>query len=174
MQKSYINEYLNFISLLNTHKQKIVAVILCDTGIALLAYMDGITNSPSLRGVVLAALRWIYSRFFKREHFSEISNLKRLISIHNIFHSAAGYAVFKVMFRKVMGDPPIGQIAFTFTVIGILNAAVLWPICVGLYFSGAENMPWDPLPWIVLLIASILLLGNIFCNKNSTLVTELI
>lgn len=77
------------------------------------------------------------------------------------------------MFRKVMGDPPIGQIAFTFTVIGILNAAVLWPICVGLYFSGAENMPWDPLPWIVLLIASILLLGNFSMNplknKNCTL-----
>lgn len=108
-----------------------MAVILCDTGIALLAYMDGITNSPTLGGVVLAAL------------------------------SAAAYAVFKVMFRKVMGDPPIGQIAFTFTIIGILNAAVLWPICLGLYFSGTENMPWDPLPWIVLLIASILLLGNL-------------
>lgn len=38
----------------------------CDTGIALLAYMDGITGSPTLGGVVLAAL------------------------------SAAGYAVFKV------------------------------------------------------------------------------
>lgn len=63
------------------------------------------------------------------------------------------------MFRKVMGDPPIGQIAFTFTIIGILNATVLWPICVGLYLSGKESMPWDPIPWIILLIASILLLG---------------
>ncbi|XP_063704945.1 solute carrier family 35 member F3 isoform X1 [Culicoides brevitarsis] len=120
---------------------RIVAVILCDTGIALLAYMDGITNSPSLRGVVLAAL------------------------------SAAGYAVFKVMFRKVMGDPPIGQIAFTFTVIGILNAAVLWPICVGLYFSDMEHMPWDPLPWIVLLIASILLLVFHILMQFSSAVT---
>lgn len=40
---------------------------MCDTGIALLAYMDGITGSPTLGGVVLAVL------------------------------SAAGYAVFKVM-----------------------------------------------------------------------------
>lgn len=39
---------------------------MCDTGIALLAYMDGITGSPTLGGVVLAVL------------------------------SAAGYAVFKV------------------------------------------------------------------------------
>lgn len=32
-----------------------MAVILCDTGIALFAYMDGITGSPTLGGVVLAA-----------------------------------------------------------------------------------------------------------------------
>lgn len=36
--------------------QQIVAVILCDTGIALLAYMDGITGSPTLKGVIYAAL----------------------------------------------------------------------------------------------------------------------
>lgn len=36
--------------------QQIVAVILCDTGIALLAYMDGITESHTLSGVVLATL----------------------------------------------------------------------------------------------------------------------
>lgn len=47
---------------------QIVAVILCDTGIALLAYMDGITESRTLGGVVLATL------------------------------AAAGYAVFRVSF----------------------------------------------------------------------------
>uniref|UniRef100_W8BBB5 Protein KRI1 homolog n=1 Tax=Ceratitis capitata TaxID=7213 RepID=W8BBB5_CERCA len=107
---------------------RIVAVILCDTGIALLAYMDGITESRTLSGVVLATL------------------------------GAAGYAVFRVMFRKVMGDPPIGQIAFTFTTLGFLNALLLWPVCVGLYLAGYESMPPDRMPWIILLIASILLL----------------
>lgn len=68
------------------------------------------------------------------------------------------------MFRKVMGDPPIGQIAFTFTIIGILNATVLWPICVGLYLSGKESMPYLVIPWIILLIASILLLGNLLSS----------
>ncbi|XP_069962045.1 solute carrier family 35 member F4 isoform X3 [Bactrocera oleae] len=107
---------------------RIVAVILCDTGIALLAYMDGITESRTLSGVVLATL------------------------------GAAGYAVFRVMFRKVMGDPPIGQIAFAFTTLGFLNALLLWPVCVGLYLAGYESMPPDRMPWIILLIASILLL----------------
>ncbi|XP_040176075.1 LOW QUALITY PROTEIN: solute carrier family 35 member F4 [Anopheles arabiensis] len=120
---------------------RIVAVILCDTGIALLAYMDGITGSPTLGGVVLAAL------------------------------AAAGYAVFKVMFRKVMGDPPVGQIAFTFSIIGFLNAAILWPVCIALYFTGAEIMPWETLPWVVLLMASVLLLVFHILTQFSSAVT---
>ncbi len=34
---------------------QIVAVILCNTGIALLAYMDGVNQNKTLFGVVLAA-----------------------------------------------------------------------------------------------------------------------
>lgn len=104
-------------------------MILVDTGIALLAYMDGINGSKTLLSVVQAAL------------------------------SGAGYAVFRVMFRKMMGDPPpVGRIAFTFTIIGIINAILLWPICLILYFSEAERIPWETLPISVLLIASGLLL----------------
>ncbi|KAL7728804.1 hypothetical protein ACLKA6_004158 [Drosophila palustris] len=107
---------------------RIVAVILCDTGIALLAYMDGITESRTLGGVVLATL------------------------------AAAGYAVFRVMFRKVMGDPPVGQIAFTFTALGLLNALLLWPVVLALYLTGAENLTSESIPWNILLAASVLLL----------------
>lgn len=92
--------------------------------------MDGITGSPTLGGVVLAAL------------------------------SAAGYAVFKVMFRKIMGDPPVQMIAFTFTMIGFMNALLIWPMPLGLYLSGTEILPWGSLSWISLLIACILMLGN--------------
>ncbi|XP_032596347.1 putative thiamine transporter SLC35F3 isoform X3 [Drosophila grimshawi] len=107
---------------------RIVAVILCDTGIALLAYMDGITESRTLGGVVLATL------------------------------AAAGYAVFRVMFRKVMGDPPVAQIAFTFTALGLLNALLLWPVVLALYLTGAENLTSEAIPWNMLMAASVLLL----------------
>lgn len=84
---------------------RIVAVILCDTGIALLAYMDGITGTPTLGGVVTTVL------------------------------AAAGYAVFKVMFRKMLGEGAhLGQTAFTFTCLGFLNLILLWPICIALYW----------------------------------------
>ncbi|XP_011496272.1 PREDICTED: putative thiamine transporter SLC35F3 isoform X2 [Ceratosolen solmsi marchali] len=105
---------------------RIVAVILCDTGIALLAYMDGITGSPTLGGVVLAA------------------------------SAAAGSAVYKVLFKKVIGDTTFGEISLFFSIIGICNAALLWPICLVLYFSGVEYILWEKFPWIVLLAASIL------------------
>lgn len=44
---------------------QIVAVILCNTGIALLAYMDGITQTKTLGGVVLAAASAAGSAVYK-------------------------------------------------------------------------------------------------------------
>ena len=69
------------------------------------------------------------------------------------------FIIFQVMFRKVMGDPPVGQIAFAFTTLGFLNAILMWPVCLALYLTGTETMSSDRIPWIILLIASILLLG---------------
>lgn len=119
------------ITFLNYHSFlfKIMAVILCDTGVALLAYMDGITGSPTLGGVVLAA------------------------------SSAAGSAVYKVLFKKVIGDATYGQVALFFSLIGLLNATLLWPLSLGLFLTGMERLNWDRLPWPALLAASILSLG---------------
>ncbi len=44
---------------------RIVAVILCNTGIALLAYMDGINQTPTLGGVVLGAAASAGSAVYK-------------------------------------------------------------------------------------------------------------
>ncbi|CAH2240646.1 jg14241 [Pararge aegeria aegeria] len=106
----------------------IVAAILCDTGIALLAYMDGITGSSTLGGVVLAAC------------------------------AAAGFAIFKVLFRKVMGEVNTGQRALFFSILGIVNATLLWPVCLALYLTGSEQLPAHQMPWIPLLLASVALL----------------
>jgi hypothetical protein len=73
--------------------------------------------------------------------------------------------IFQVMFRKIMGDPPVGQIAFTFSMIGLMNAALLWPICLALYFSGTEQMPSDTIPWAILIMACVLMLGNVYNIK---------
>ncbi|XP_028174897.1 putative thiamine transporter SLC35F3 [Ostrinia furnacalis] len=107
---------------------RIVAAILCDTGIALLAYMDGITGSSTLGGVVLAAC------------------------------AAAGFAIFKVLFRKVMGEVNAGQRALFFSILGVVNASLLWPVCLALYLTGSEMLPSQRMPWIHLLVAGVALL----------------
>ncbi|XP_012059292.1 PREDICTED: putative thiamine transporter SLC35F3 [Atta cephalotes] len=123
---------------------RIVAVILCNTGIALLAYMDGITGSPTLGGVVLATA------------------------------AAAGSAVYKVLFKKVIGETTFGQMSLFFSLIGLCNAALLWPICLALYFSGVETIHWARLPWAALLSASILhLVANMLGNFSIALTYDL-
>lgn len=51
-----LNAYLNLL---------LVFLVQCDTGIALLAYMDGITGSPTLGGVVLATISGAAYAVFK-------------------------------------------------------------------------------------------------------------
>ncbi|XP_049962935.1 putative thiamine transporter SLC35F3 isoform X3 [Schistocerca serialis cubense] len=123
---------------------RIVAVILCDTGIALLAYMDGITKSRTLGGVVLAAC------------------------------AAAGSAVYKVLFKKVIGEASYGQVSLFFSLIGMFNAALLWPVCLTLYFTGTEILHWRQLPWPALLGASGLsLVANLLGNFSVALTYDL-
>ncbi|XP_068911030.1 solute carrier family 35 member F3 isoform X3 [Tenebrio molitor] len=123
---------------------RIMAVIICDTGVALLAYMDGITGSPTLGGVVLAT------------------------------SAAAGSAVYKVLFKKIIGEATYGQVALFFSLIGMLNAALLWPLCLGLFLTGVESMHWDKLPWPALLTASSLsLVANLLGNFSVALTYDL-
>lgn len=135
----------------------------CDTGIALLAYMDGITGSPTLGGVVLATLSAAGYAVFK---VCDILHA-RYINIHNCIIFRHGNIKIwhdklysQVMFRKVMGDPPVAQIAFTFTILGFINAALCWPISLCLYLTGTEVMPWESLSWTILFTASVLMLGK--------------
>ncbi|XP_057368931.1 solute carrier family 35 member F3-like [Daphnia carinata] len=122
---------------------RIVAVILCNTGIALLAYMDGITRSPTLGGVVLAAA------------------------------ASAGSAVYKVSFKRIFGEATYGQVSFFFSLIGLLNIILLWPVVLLLHFTGLEAITWNRVPWIPLAIAgSLSLAANLLGNFGPALTYE--
>ncbi|XP_022242326.1 putative thiamine transporter SLC35F3 isoform X1 [Limulus polyphemus] len=114
---------------------RIVAVILCNTGIALLAYMDGASRTLTLGGVILASA------------------------------SAAGSAVYKVFFKKFIGEVTFGQLSLFFTLIGLFNAFLMWPLVVTLYFTHAETIFWNQLPWPLLGGAAFLsLVANLLGN----------
>jgi solute carrier family 35 protein F3/4 len=65
----------------------------------------------------------------------------------------------QVLFKKVIGDASYGQVSLFFSLIGLFNATLLWPLCLVLYFTRVETLHWDQLPWPVLLAASGLSLG---------------
>ena len=73
-------------------------------------------------------------------YFKNLQNQNQQTNHHYpICHSAAGSAVYKVMFKKLMGEVNFHQVSLFFSVIGILNTVLLWPIVVTLYFTGAGN-----------------------------------
>ncbi|XP_076308604.1 solute carrier family 35 member F3-like [Tachypleus tridentatus] len=114
---------------------RIVAVILCNTGISLLAYMDGTSRTITLGGVILASA------------------------------SAVGSAVYKVFFKKFIGEVTFGQLSLFFTLIGLLDAFLIWPLFVGLYFTHVETIFWNQLPWPLLGgAASLSLVANLLTN----------
>jgi threonine/homoserine efflux transporter RhtA len=68
---------------------QIVAVILCDTGIALLAYMEGITGSSKLGGVVMAAVAAAGSAVYKVPRAWVCTRLARTGSLASTLKEAA-------------------------------------------------------------------------------------
>lgn len=120
---------------------RIVAVILCNTGIALLAYMDGLTRAPTLGGVILAAA------------------------------SSAGSAVYKVLFKKVIGDASYGQVALFFSLISAFNTLLLWPLLVLFYFASLEVIRWPHIPWCDLMAAAGLTLASNLIGNFGVAVT---
>ncbi|RZF49144.1 hypothetical protein LSTR_LSTR008430 [Laodelphax striatellus] len=91
-----------------------------------------------------------------------------------VFHFSSLLFHYRVLFKKVIGDASYGQVALFFSLIGLLNAALLWPLCLTLYFTGVETLYWDKLPWPALLAASILsLVANLLGNFSVALTYDL-
>ncbi|PRD26225.1 UNVERIFIED_CONTAM: thiamine transporter SLC35F3 [Trichonephila clavipes] len=109
---------------------RIVAVILCNTGIALLAYMDGVARTSTLGGVVLAAA------------------------------AAAGLSVHKVLFKKLIGRVTLGQLSIFLTLVGLLNILLLWPIGLTLYLVESEKVIWTELPYVPLAGSALFFIGK--------------
>ncbi|XP_054721386.1 putative thiamine transporter SLC35F3 [Uloborus diversus] len=114
---------------------RIVAVILCNTGIALLAYMDGVSKTSTLGGVVLASA------------------------------AAAGLAVHKVLFKKLIGSVTMGQLSLFLTLVGLLNVLLLWPIGLILYLVETEVIVWTQIPYVQVAGSAVLfIVANVMEN----------
>lgn len=59
-------------------------------------------------------------------------------------------------FKRIFGEATYGQVSFFFSLIGLLNALLLWPVVLTLHFTGVEVLDWHRVPWDYLLIAGAL------------------
>ncbi|KAF7280346.1 hypothetical protein GWI33_006122, partial [Rhynchophorus ferrugineus] len=74
----------------------------------------------------------------------------------------------------IIGEATYGQVALFFSLIGMLNAALLWPLSLGLFLTGVETLHWDRLPWPALLSASCLsLVANLLGNFSVALTYDM-
>ncbi|RWS01993.1 putative thiamine transporter SLC35F3-like protein [Dinothrombium tinctorium] len=122
---------------------RIVAVIICATGIALLAYMDGV-NSKTLASVILTT------------------------------GAATFTAIYKVFYKRTIGYTTFAQTALFFTLVGFLNAFLMWPMVLLLYFTGVETLSWNHIPWLTLSGAATLnLTANLLGNFGVTWTYEI-
>ena len=65
----------------------------------------------------------------------------------------------QVVFKRLFVDASYCQVSFFFSLIGLLNVVLLWPILLTLHFTGLEVIIWNRVPWMHLSIAGALSLG---------------
>ena len=53
----------------------------------------------------------------------------------------------QVLYKKFVGNATYGQVSLFLTVLSVFNIVFLWPFVVILYFTGAETIEWDKIPW---------------------------
>lgn len=65
----------------------------------------------------------------------------------------------------MIGYENFGEMSLFFTLIGFLNAFLMWPLVLLLYFTGTEVLFWNHIPWGTLSGAAALnLAANLLSN----------
>ena len=117
-------------------------MIFSNTGVALLAYMDGI-NRTTLGGVVLGAAAAAASAVYKVMRFHILWNL--FIEFHlrtKDKYLRITWILFikQVAFKRVVGDVSFCQTAMFLSSIGLCGTVLYWPIILLLHFTGIGKL----------------------------------
>ncbi|XP_055327859.1 putative thiamine transporter SLC35F3 isoform X2 [Paramacrobiotus metropolitanus] len=98
---------------------KLFASIFSLAGIIIMSYVDGfLWDNPALSGILLAV------------------------------GSAVGSAMYKVLFKRLIGDANYGQVSLLLTGLGIFNLILFWPITLTLQLTGVEKWNFSTIPWM--------------------------
>ncbi|CAG9531637.1 unnamed protein product [Cercopithifilaria johnstoni] len=89
--------------------------------------------------------------------------------------SALSAALYKVLFKKVIGDATIGQVSLFMSGLGLLNASLNSLPMITLLINGIETFTWSNVPWFPLLgVAFLSLWFNFLINFGIALLHPLV
>lgn len=60
----------------------------------------------------------------------------------------------QVFYQRMIGYGSYGEMSLFFTLIGLLNAFLIWPLVLLLYFTGSEIFTLNSVPWLPLSLAA--------------------
>lgn len=61
--------------------------------------------------------------------------------------AAIGAALYKVWFKRIVGDATLGQVSLFLSCLGLLSTLLLWPIIVIFHLTHYEDLTWRNIPW---------------------------
>lgn len=61
--------------------------------------------------------------------------------------AAIGAALYKVWFKRIVGDATLGQVSLFLSCLGLLSTLLLWPIIVIFHYTHYEDFSWRHIPW---------------------------
>ncbi|ESO83385.1 hypothetical protein LOTGIDRAFT_169456 [Lottia gigantea] len=70
--------------------------------------------------------------------------------------SSASAALYKLLIKKFICLPSLGQISLFLTLIGVIHTISLWPMIILFHFTHVEVIIWSSLPWLWI-VASVIL-----------------
>lgn len=115
---------------------RVAATALCVAGVVLFGYAEGFKGSDNM-----------------------------IIGVAMIIASAFGAAVYKVTFKKVIGEGTLGQVSLFLTLLGVANVTIMWSVNIILHVTHVEGFSYHGIPWNAVIFSSILgLVFNFLVN----------
>lgn len=115
---------------------RVAASVLCIAGVILFGYAEGFKGSENM-----------------------------VVGVAMVIASAFGAAVYKVVFKRVIGEGTLGQVSMFLTLLAVANITIMWTVNIFLHVAEVESFSSSDIPWKDIILSSILgLVFNFLVN----------
>ena len=88
------------------------------------------------------------------------------IGVSLVMFSAVSAAAYKVLFKRNIGNAPLGQISLFMSALGVLNVTLNFVPSAILVLQDVDYIEWDAIPWAPLCGSALLGLGMLLLRST--------